>query len=152
MNKQVVVVGGIILAVVFAVVVMMKGISTTPSVTPKVQIQVASPQAAGKTVEETDQAKMAQGVVKNVSIEASNFKFSLPSITVKKGETVKITFTNKEGMHNFMLDEFNVKSKTIQAGQSDTVQFVADKSGSFEYYCSISNHRAMGMKGTLVVE
>jgi plastocyanin len=29
---------------------------------------------------------------------------------------------------------------------------VADKKGTFEYYCSVGQHRALGMKGKLVVE
>jgi uncharacterized cupredoxin-like copper-binding protein len=32
------------------------------------------------------------------------------------------------------------------------VQFVADKTGTFEFYCSVGNHRQMGMVGTLVVQ
>lgn len=33
-----------------------------------------------------------------------------------------------------------------------SVTFVADTLGTFEYYCSVGNHRAQGMVGNLVVE
>ena len=37
-------------------------------------------------------------------------------------------------------------------GQIDEVEFVVDKAGTFEYYCSVGNHRQMGMVGKLIVE
>lgn len=92
------------------------------------------------------------GLVKTFTVEGKNYSFSPSTITVNKGDTVKIVFSNTGGMHNWKVDEFNAESKTINDGQSDTIQFVADKSGSFEFYCGVSNHRAMGMKGTLIVK
>lgn len=85
-------------------------------------------------------------------ITASNFRFSESEIRVKRGDEVKIRLSNTEGMHNWVIDEFNAKTETITAGQSAEVTFVADKTGTFEYYCGIGNHRQMGMKGNLVVE
>ncbi|MFN2312139.1 MAG: plastocyanin/azurin family copper-binding protein, partial [Spirochaetia bacterium] len=34
---------------------------------------------------------------------------------------------------------------------SQTVEFVADRAGSFEFYCSVPGHRQAGMYGTFVV-
>jgi cytochrome c oxidase subunit 2 len=96
--------------------------------------------------------KEAAGAVKEFTVTGKKFSFTPATLTVNKGDKVKITFKNAEGMHNFMLDEFNAKTKTIQSGAEDTVEFTADKTGSFEYYCGVGNHRAMGMKGTLTVK
>lgn len=90
--------------------------------------------------------------VKSFTIEASNFKFSLPEIKVKKGDIVKIHVVNKGGYHDWVLDEFNAKTPRIQADQTADVEFTANKAGTFEYYCSVANHRQMGMKGNLIVE
>jgi cytochrome c oxidase subunit 2 len=90
--------------------------------------------------------------VKEYSIESSNFRYDVNLITVKKGENVKITLTNKEGMHDFVLDDFNVRTKVIENSGEESVTFVADKTGTFEYYCSVGKHREMGMVGKLVVE
>jgi nitrosocyanin len=90
--------------------------------------------------------------VKEVTVTGSNFAFSPQAITVNKGDTVKINFKNVGGMHDFKIDEFNVATKKINGGETDTVTFVADKTGSFEYYCSVGTHRQMGMKGTLIVK
>lgn len=90
--------------------------------------------------------------VKEFAISGSNFKYSLPEIKVKLGDTVKIVFTNSDGFHDWVIDEFNAKTPQIAAGKTETVTFVADQAGSFEYYCSVGQHRANGMKGNLVVE
>src|SRR4029077_1440857 len=89
--------------------------------------------------------------VHELTVSGSNFKFEPSTLTVKKGETVKITFKNTGGTHDFVIDQFKVATSRIQGGAQETVQFVADKTGSFEYYCSVGTHRQMGMKGTLVV-
>lgn len=89
--------------------------------------------------------------VKSFTVTGSNFSFAPNSISVKKGDHVQITFKNADGTHDFRIDEFNVATSKIGSGQSASVEFVASKTGSFQYYCSVGNHRAMGMWGTLVV-
>ena len=89
---------------------------------------------------------------KTINVQGGMYYFNPSQITVNKGDKVKIVFTNKNGFHDFNLDEFNVHSSKISGGSSTTVEFTADKTGSFEYYCSVGNHRQMGMKGTLVVK
>lgn len=91
-------------------------------------------------------------VIREFDISGENFKFSLNEIRVQQDETVIINFTNTSGFHDWTIDEFDARTKQLQTGQSETVKFVADKTGSFEYYCSVGAHRQMGMKGTLVVE
>mgnify|MGYP000734074002 CR=1 FL=1 len=91
-------------------------------------------------------------IVKAFTVNGSNFSFTPSTMTVNKGDTVRITFVNQNGMHDWRLDEFNANTSVIQGGQSETIEFVADKTGSFEYYCSVGQHRQNGMKGTLVVQ
>jgi len=90
--------------------------------------------------------------VKEFNVTGKNFEFSLKEIKVKTGDKVKITFTNNEGFHDFILDEFGVNTGQITAGQSRTVEFTANQTGTFEYYCSVGQHRANGMFGKLIVE
>jgi nitrous oxide reductase len=77
--------------------------------------------------------------------------FSLAEIRVKKGDTVRINITNTAGVHNFVIDEFGIKKET-PVNEPVVVEFVADKVGTFEYYCSKYNHRMIGQRGNLVVE
>jgi plastocyanin len=90
--------------------------------------------------------------VKTFVVQGSNFAFSPKTLSVNKGDTVEIVFKNSGGFHDFKIDEFKAATKKINGGQEDTVRFVADKSGTFEYYCSVGEHRAMGMVGTLTVK
>lgn len=90
--------------------------------------------------------------VKEIVVTGSNFKFVPNTITVKKGEKTRIVFKNSDGMHNFTVDELGIATKNISTGEEDSVEFTADKTGTYEFYCSIGNHRQMGMKGTLIVE
>lgn len=90
--------------------------------------------------------------VKTFEVEGRPFEFSVKEMRVKQGDIVRVTFSSIEGLHDFTIDEFNARTKQLQAGESDTVEFVADKTGTYEYYCSVGNHRQMGMRGNLIVE
>ncbi len=89
---------------------------------------------------------------KTFEVSAANFSYDVKEIKVKQGDKVKIVFTNKEGFHDWVIDEFSARTKQLAADKSETIEFVANKKGTFEYYCSVGSHRAMGMKGSLVVE
>lgn len=87
------------------------------------------------------------------TITSSNYQFDVKEIRVKKGETVNITLVNSDGRHDWVLDGYDdVRTKTLLSGEQDTVEFVADKAGTFEFYCSVESHRQMGMVGKLIVE
>ncbi len=109
-------------------------------------------------VSESQQAELNRGAVEHTptalsfTVNGGNFYFTPNTIKVKKGDTVKIIFKNDGGMHDFVIDEYHVATSRIGTGAEQTVTFVADKAGSFEYYCSVGSHRQMGMKGTLIVE
>ena len=90
--------------------------------------------------------------IKEFSVNMGAFYYKPSTMSVNVGDTVKITLTNDGGMHDFVLDEFNVKSAVIQTGETTTVTFVADKVGTYEFYCSVGDHRAKGMVGTLTVK
>ncbi len=76
--------------------------------------------------------------------------FSLKEISVNKGDLVRIKITNIKGMHDFKIDEFGVYSET-PLNQETIIEFVADKSGEFIYYCAKPGHRQKGQWGTLKV-
>ena len=53
--------------------------------------------------------------------------------------------------HDWKVDEFAVATKILSVGEEETIEFVASKAGTFEYYCSVGSHRANGMKGSLTI-
>lgn len=91
------------------------------------------------------------GEVREFVLEAKNFEFSEETLTVNKGDTVRIVLRNVGGFHDWRIEGFNTGTRRIGEGQEATVEFVADQAGTFEYFCSVNNHRQLGMRGTLTV-
>lgn len=77
--------------------------------------------------------------------------YSLKEMRVKKGDTVRLKATTTKGAHDFSLDEFGIK-RELPLNEEVIIEFVADKTGEFTYYCSKTGHRAKGQFGKLIVE
>lgn len=95
--------------------------------------------------------------VKTFVLTGENFKFLMngqeaPELRVKEGDKVRIEFTSADGFHDWVVDEFNAATERVQTDGSTFVEFIADKKGTFEYYCSVGQHRENGMIGNLIVE
>lgn len=102
--------------------------------------------------EETPPDAIAAGQVKEFAVDGQPFSYSLKEMRVKKGDTVRVTFTNKQGLHDWGIAQFSARTKQLAAGASETIEFVARETGTFEYYCSVGNHQEQGMSGKLIVE
>lgn len=90
-------------------------------------------------------------------LTGENYKFMMdgveaPELRVKLGDRVRIEFTSTSGFHDWVLDEFGAATERVRDGESTSVEFVANKRGTFEYYCSVGQHRANGMRGVFIVE
>lgn len=94
----------------------------------------------------------ATGEAKTFTISGTNFAFDVTEMRVKQGDTVTVNFESAEGFHDWVVDEFNAATEQVRPGTPTSVTFVADKAGTYEYYCSVGQHRANGMVGTLIVE
>ncbi len=116
------------------------------------QDKMAGEPTVSDAMPEKTESTTEEGDVKEFTVAGQNFSFDVKEMRVKKGDKVRIVFKNEAGFHDWVLDEFNAKTKQIQAGETDTVEFTADKVGTFEYYCSVGSHRQMGMVGNLIVE
>lgn len=126
---------------------------SSPQPSPETSIQQST--SAPSVMDSTSSAAAspsAQADVKEFTVVASGFKFTPNQITVKKGDKVKITLKNTGGSHNLFIDGYKVQTKVINTGAEDTIEFVAGKPGTFEFWCTVANHKAMGMVGKLVVE
>ncbi|MCA9390461.1 cupredoxin domain-containing protein [candidate division WWE3 bacterium] len=116
----------------------------TSTLTPTVGSVEAAEDIPGEMLNE-DQS------VKEFTIEAGSFYYTPNMIEVQKGDTVRIIIESVDMMHDFTLDAFGVQTPVTPAGSSNTVEFVADTIGSFEFYCSVGQHRQLGQVGTLIV-
>jgi len=78
-----------------------------------------------------------------------------PTLNVSKGNLVSIHVINEilntpeeKSIHNLNIDEFNVHSKDLGYFESQSITFLADKSGDFVYHCTLHPE----MKGILSVK
>ena len=76
--------------------------------------------------------------------------YNSPAITLRQGELESIHIINEDtsSKHNFNIDAFKVHSKNLGYFQSQSVTFIANKVGTFTYYCTIHPE----MKGTVIIE
>lgn len=105
--------------------------------------------AAPEASKQVPEGAKAQGM--EIRVSAKNFSYTPTSLVVKKGQKVTLILQNTEGNHDFVIKEMNIKTPVIASGKDAKVTFTPDKVGTFEYYCSVGNHRAMGMSGTITV-
>jgi nitrite reductase (NO-forming) len=76
-----------------------------------------------------------------------------PTLVVHEGETVQLNLVNGEGAeHDLVVDQYGARTEhVIGKGASSTTSFNANKTGEFDYYCSLPGHRQAGMLGRLQV-
>jgi plastocyanin len=118
-----------------------------------------SPQSEGSDTTTDEQAKTLEDIsddagTSKYTIDTRNFSFSIDQIKARPGEVIEIELTNSGGTHDFVIDELNVQSKTINTGQSTrfSISIPSDSQGkTFTFYCSVGNHRAQGMEGNIIV-
>jgi heme/copper-type cytochrome/quinol oxidase subunit 2 len=93
----------------------------------------------------------SQGQVREFTVEGNQFAFSPSRIDVQKDDLVKVTFTARDMAHSFTLDEYRIV-KRASAGQTVVFEFRADRTGSFTFYCNLSqSDKCRDMKGHLEV-
>jgi cytochrome c oxidase subunit II len=93
-----------------------------------------------------------ESTVKEFSITAKKWDFSPETITVNKGDLVKITITSTDVTHGFKIGAYDINEQ-FSKGEIKLIEFTADKEGEFPFYCSVpcgSGHNSMN--GKLVVK
>ena len=106
--------------------------------------------SCAKTVKEAE-IQGTTGAVKEFTMKAKRVEFAPSTITVNKGDKVKITITSIDAVHGFLLLDFNINEK-LEPNKPVTVEFLADKAGTFAFKCSVpcgSGH--INMSGNLIV-
>jgi heme/copper-type cytochrome/quinol oxidase subunit 2 len=74
---------------------------------------------------------------RHLRLDSRQFEFEPGMLRVNKGDTVVITLTAADVVHGLYLDGYGLETR-VEPGLSQTIRFVADKSGKFRYRCSVS--------------
>jgi cytochrome c oxidase subunit 2 len=86
-----------------------------------------------------------------VSMVVSRDGFQPREISVRKGETVRLTIKSGDGEHCFAVDDLRVE-KRVLPGRTTTVDVTPDKAGTFTYYCCLETGAAADrQRGRLIV-
>jgi cytochrome c oxidase subunit 2 len=87
-----------------------------------------------------------------IKITAKKYDFTPDTITVKRGDPVRLVITALDHDHGFKIEAFHINQK-LAKGEPVSVEFTADQAGTFPFECSQFcglGHKKM--KGKLVVE
>ena len=90
--------------------------------------------------------------VHEFTMTAKNYEFDPSVIRVKKGEKVRLIITATDRDHGIKIQGYDINQE-LKKGDPTTIEFTADKAGTFEFKCSVYcglGHRKM--KGKLIVE
>lgn len=93
-----------------------------------------------------------QAGVKEYDVVAQQWSFVPSVFAVNLGDTVKMHVHTIDVAHGVSIPDFNV-NKVIDPGQTVDIEFVANKKGTFDIFCSVycgTGHTSM--KATLIVE
>jgi heme/copper-type cytochrome/quinol oxidase subunit 2 len=84
-------------------------------------------------------------------INARKYAFSPARIDVHQGDIVQVTLEASDIAHSFTIDEYRI-AKRAAPGQPVTFEFRADQTGTFRFYCNLSQDEGCRqMAGQLVV-
>lgn len=93
-----------------------------------------------------------QGKVVEVTIDGDHYAFSPARIDVQKDDLVKVTFHARDIAHSFTVDAYRI-AKRAAIGQTVVFEFRADQTGTFPFYCNLTqDDKCRQMKGEIVVK
>ena len=90
--------------------------------------------------------------LKEFTMTAKRWEFAPTTITVNRGDKVKLTIKSLDVDHGFEISDFNVNKKLVP-GETTVVEFTADKTGTFTFSCNVSCGAGHSdMQGRLIVK
>lgn len=88
---------------------------------------------------------------REITLTARNYRFSPTRIEVAQDDLVKLTVQSEDVAYSVTIDEYRV-SRRVPAGGTTTLEFRADRTGTFTYYSNLtSDARHAQMKGEIIV-
>jgi len=85
------------------------------------------------------------------TLTAKNYRYTPGRIEVAQGDLVKLTVKSEDVDYSLTIDAYRV-SRRVPAKGMTTIEFLADRAGTFPYYSNLtSDDRHAETKGELVV-
>ena len=134
MNRRIMagVIGGIITVAIFMVFVSMQQLIDESD-----EILGTRLQNANECNEADFKADSSKDTIE-ITMYAYQWKFDYCSITVYEGQTVTIMLESLDIPHGFAIDGYpEIGSIHISPNAQSVIKFMADKTGTFTYYCTV---------------
>jgi plastocyanin len=84
------------------------------------------------------------------SVSMTEYEFAPSELTVTEGDTIEVT-NDGEIPHNLTVEDDGLATADIDGGGSEELT-VDLAPGEYEFICTIADHEAQGMTGTMTVE
>ena len=89
---------------------------------------------------------------RELTVVARDYRFIPARIEVLQDDLVKLTVQSEDVAYSLTIDEYRL-SKRIPAGGVTTIEFRADRPGTFRFYSNLTSDSAhAGMEGRLIVK
>lgn len=105
-----------------------------------------------KNADTGDMDSEDQATENSITIDMANYSFTPAIIEAAPGDRITVKLTNSGGFHDFVIDELNVASAPINTGDEAMVVIDVPENpdqNEYVFYCSVGNHRQLGMEGVL---
>lgn len=90
--------------------------------------------------------------VKEFKMTARQFYFSPDTIEVSRGDKVRLVISSIDVPHGISIPEYGINER-LNPGEPVTIEFTADKEGTFTAFCSVFCGSGHGnMKGKIIVK
>ena len=89
----------------------------------------------GYAVARTNRASNTSHNPQTITIRASRFAFEPSEITVKKGEPVTVIVQSEDVSHGLLIEDLGIRAE-VKKGQSATINFTPEATGTFDGKCA----------------
>ncbi len=89
-----------------------------------------------KNPEASENINNFNGNVKEFSVVAKEWEFEPAVIEVNKGDKVILNLESVDVNHGITINELGVNVE-IKAGEMKKIEFIADKTGEFNFFCNV---------------
>lgn len=122
-------------------------VKTSPAAAP--EAEATSPAAFEEEAATSEPEMIANEKTEELKVSLINLKFSPSSLTIKAGQSYKLTLTSK-GPHTYTVDKLGINF-AVDSGQTKTFDLKVTRKGTYDVYCATPGHQEGGMVGKLVV-
>jgi len=109
----------------------------------------------GSTYSSTSSSSSSGGaVIKTVTVHETEYKLNPNTISLAKTGTYSFKDVNDGTITHALAVEGNgvdARISSVAPGSSGTLKVTLPKAGTYEIYCPIDGHKALGMKGKVTV-